>query len=174
MKKWIIPTVIFAVVFAVAFVACVISVIASLIAQTPVSPLPNRAAAELSEFSAYDKYRIDDYSVTADSKIKDLSYTDSHVFAVKYKNNVYFVYAYMFDSVDTARKYYSKHGNTAGERIHGEYLHQGLGLFGMSDAVYVSFYNNFAYKVCGGSTRDLLDLLNECSSQFSVDLSRIG
>ena len=130
--------------------------------------IPHKIFASIDEIKPYDKYTVDFLDESIDRYIsEDMIITDCTVRELKYKEQKYMLYAYVFESSEMEKTYYTYHGIKYTSNASGSYhLESIIG----GHTIFVCYGNNCAYKIMGDSYIDMHYLLNECSSSFSTEI----
>ena len=119
---------------------------------------------DISECLALDDFKVNGDNLV-DNYISDINYIDSYVYKLNCNNTLFEMYAYEFDSIDTAKKYYLQ---IEGKTVDGNIDYNGnSSLFSSSLIVR---YNTNIYRIKTGGTNDYVEVMHCLNSIFTVNI----
>ncbi len=119
---------------------------------------------DISVCSQLDEFRVSK-NVLIDKYIEDVEYMDSYAYKLNYDSTEFELYAYKFDSCETAKEYYLQ---VEGKTVDGNIDYRGRsGLFSSKLTVR---YNNNVYRIETGNTLDYIKVRRFLNSVFTINI----
>ena len=111
----------------------------------------------------FDEYIVEEK--ISDKYIINIDYIDSYVHVLNYEGKQFFLYAYQFENIDAAKRYYSLiEGNTADGDIDYD---SNSSLFSSN---LIARYKTNVYRIETGGTRDFVEIMKYLNSVFTVNI----
>lgn len=111
----------------------------------------------------FDEYIVEEQIF--DKYITDIAFIDSYVHLLNYKGKQFSLYAYQFESVDVAKKYYSA---IKGKTVDGDIDYQSNSSLFSSNLI--ARYKTNVYRIETGGTQDYVEIMKFINSVFTVNI----
>ncbi len=118
---------------------------------------------DISVCKALDEYAIDEQAF--DKYITDIPFVDSYVKVLNYEGKCFTIYAYQFENVETAKKYYSL---IEGKTVDGDIDYDGNSNLFSSDLI--ARYKTNVYRIETTGTRNYVEIMKYLNSIFTITI----
>lgn len=118
---------------------------------------------DISVCKALDEYVIDEQAF--DKYITDIPFVDSYVKVLNYEGKCFTIYAYQFENVETAKKYYSL---IEGKTVDGDIDYAGNSNLFSSNLI--ARYKTNVYRIETTGTRDYVEIMKYLNSIFTITI----